>query len=93
MFAIGDVEWPGISKLLEEAGEVSQVCGKLMGSHGDIDHWDGTDLRSRLIEELADLKAAIEFVVVHNKLDATVLNERVISKIHLFEKWHVSQSP
>ena len=41
MFAIGDKKWPGISKLVEEAGEVTQVAGKLMGSGGDILHWDG----------------------------------------------------
>lgn len=32
MFAIGDKEWPGISKLIEEAGEVLQICGKAHGN-------------------------------------------------------------
>jgi hypothetical protein len=52
MFAIGDKEWPGISKLVEEAGEVGQVCGKLIGSGGETAHFDGSNLRARLSEEL-----------------------------------------
>jgi NTP pyrophosphatase (non-canonical NTP hydrolase) len=54
MFAIGDNEWAGLSKLIEEAGEVIQVGGKLMGSRGDTNHWSG-DLREKLVEELGDL--------------------------------------
>ncbi len=33
-FSIGSDIWPGISKLIEEAAEVGQVCGKLIGSGG-----------------------------------------------------------
>lgn len=30
MFSIGSKRWPGISKLIEECGEVLQIAGKLM---------------------------------------------------------------
>lgn len=69
MFAIGDQDWPGISKLIEECGEVVQVCGKLMGTRGEHEHWDGSDLKVRLEEEIADLIAAVEFVCDKNNLD------------------------
>ena len=54
-FSIGSDVWSGISKLIEEAGEVTQVCGKLIAIAGASEHWDGTDLRERLEDEIADL--------------------------------------
>ena len=88
MFAIGDKEWPGISKLVEEAGEVLQVCGKLIALGGDHLHWDGTTLKERLEEEIADLSAAIEFVVDKRDLDLAKMTVRASEKRRLFEKWH-----
>jgi NTP pyrophosphatase (non-canonical NTP hydrolase) len=87
-FSIGGKVWPGISKLVEEAGEVIQVCGKLIALRGGTAHWDGSDLAERLESELGDLIAAASFVMRHNGLD----EERVIAqadrKIDLFETWH-----
>lgn len=91
MFAIGDDQWPGLSKLAEEAGEVVQVIGKLMGTHGKAYHWDGTDLRARLIEEIADVMAACEFVIRQNQLGDGV-TVRFMQKLALFNKWHVDQT-
>jgi NTP pyrophosphatase (non-canonical NTP hydrolase) len=68
-YAIGSETWPGLSKLVEECGEVLQVAGKLMGTGGQVEHWDGTDLRERMTEELADLLAAIDFLQYMNDLD------------------------
>lgn len=89
MFAIGDKQWPGISKLVEECGEVLQVCGKLMAAHGKRRHWDGTDLANRLVEELGDLHAALEFVL--GFLTPTQLHrvtKRSAAKLRLFQRWH-----
>lgn len=93
MFAIGDKEWPGLSKLMEEAGEVVQVGGKLMGTHGATNHWDGTSLRERLFEEMADLQAAIEFVQSHNMTikERLAFFRRVADKRDLFERWHAGE--
>ena len=88
MFAIGDQEWPGISKLVEECGEVGQVCGKLMGTHGLVNHWDGSDLRIELENELGDLLAAIAFVMGHCPLDRDAINTRADLKLRRFEQWH-----
>lgn len=88
MFAIGDKEWPGISKLVEEAGETLQACGKLMGTGGQEQHWDGSNLHARLEDELADLTAAILFVREMNALDGERFDERVQKKLERFRRWH-----
>src|SRR5690242_1418707 len=87
-FAIGDAEWPGISKLVEESGEVLQVCGKLMGTGGKIDHWDGSNLKEKLEEELADMFAAARFVIDQCGLDEQKMAARVLFKLQRFLTWH-----
>jgi hypothetical protein len=64
-YCIGSDEWNGLSKLIEELGELQQVCGKLIGSEGSTDHWSG-DLKEKFIEELGDVSAAMDFFVVRN---------------------------
>lgn len=95
MFAIGDKEFPGISKLIEEMGELLQTCGKLMGTGGQAAHWDGSNLHDKFREEFADLSAAIMFIGEHNELltnmtDAQrkVLDARVEKKLERFKRWH-----
>lgn len=92
-FAIGSRIWPGLSKLIEEAGEVSQVCGKLLGTGGVAKHWDGSDLRSRLEEELSDLLAACMFVVEANGLDLNAITARHWEKLQRFRQWHIAGDP
>ncbi len=91
-FSIGSGVWPGISKLTEEAGEVLQVCGKLIGTGGDVHHWDGSNLKARLEDEMADVMAACEFVASRNDLDAGRISRRVDEKIALFNRWHEEQT-
>lgn len=94
MFAFGDKEWPGLAKLNEESGELVQVIGKLMMTHGDRKHWEGTDLRQRLIEEMADQAGAIGFVSDHvlTAEEWRAFMERMRQKRALFEKWHAEQA-
>lgn len=87
MFAIGDRLWPGVSKLVEELGELQQVLGKLMGSRGKTAHWSG-DLSMMLVEEIADVLAAIQFVIEKNKLNKDTIMKRVNAKLATFHKWH-----
>lgn len=92
MFEIGAAQWPGLSKLAEEAGEVLQVIGKLMGNRGERAHWDGAgDLQERLEDEIADVMAACHFVISHCKLDTKPIVARMERKIALFGKWHNEQ--
>jgi NTP pyrophosphatase (non-canonical NTP hydrolase) len=88
MFDIGSRVWPGISKLIEECAEVVQVCGKLIALRGERRHWDGTDLKERLEDEVGDGYAAAQFVIEHCGLDIGRIRARASQKHALFEKWH-----
>lgn len=94
-FSIGSQVWPGTSKLLEEMGELTQVLGKLMGTGGEVEHWDGSNLRKRMLEEIADLQAAIQFFQAKNFTadDDDKISLRVQEKLHLFSEWHNKQVP
>lgn len=87
-FAFGNTKWPGLAKLVEEAGEVLQVCGKLIMTHGEVSHWDGSDLKKRLESELGDLLAAIRFTIETSALDGEAIKERAEEKLIRFYKWH-----
>lgn len=91
-YSIGSDHWPGLSKVVEEMGELGQVLGKLIALNGATEHWDGTDLRERLHEEIADLSAALAFFEQHNSLNSEVISERTVRKNALFQAWHAEQS-
>lgn len=86
-FSIGGRVWPGLSKLIEECGEVMQVGGKLIGSEGNTDHWSG-DLNVMLVEELGDLRAAITFFMEANGIDTASVAQRQREKLARFWQWH-----
>lgn len=87
-FAFGDDLWPGVAKLNEECGEVVVEIGKLMMTHGDPDHWSG-DLRERLLNEVADVEAAIVFYLRFNMTDEErrCFRKRVSDKFTKFVTW------
>ena len=86
MFAIGGDDWPGLAKVAEECSEVTTIVSKLMGTGGNPDYWDGQDLRQRLIDELGDAVAAIEFATHYNGILDEVM-DRAKKKLELFESW------
>lgn len=92
MFFIGAQKWSGLSKLIEETGELLQVAGKLMGSRGEIAHWDGSNLNDRLVEEIGDVSAAIQYLIETNKLHWPSIFDRTSKKIALYNKWHTEQA-
>ena len=94
MFAFGDKEWPGLAKLNEEAGELVQVIGKLMMTHDEAGHWEGSDLRVRLVEEMADVVAGVDFLAFHvlTAEERDALRVRVREKLERFERWHREQA-
>lgn len=78
----------GLAKLLEESAEVSQVAAKALAVYGlDNPHWTG-DLRVMLEDELADLIAAITFVIDCNELDFPRIEGRAADKLAMFRQWH-----
>lgn len=91
-YAIGSKHWPGLSKLIEELGELLQVAGKLMATGGDPNHWSG-DLIAMFEEELGDAEAAIDFFVDRNadKINHEAVTSRRMFKYDLFDGWHENQ--
>lgn len=89
-FAFGSPVLPGLAKLCEESGEVVQVVGKLMMTGGGAQYWDGVNLDDKLLEEISDLQAALEFFVQHNRerISIVAFCERVREKKAKFERWH-----
>lgn len=87
-YCIGSDEWNGLSKLIEELGELQQVCGKLIGSEGSLHHWSG-NLREKFIEEIGDVFAALDFFI-ENNFDEEEYSEIVDQswrKYEQFVKW------
>lgn len=88
-FALGGDVLPGAAKVLEEMGELQQVLGKFLATGGSPEHWDGSDLRQRLIEELGDLSAAIlifgDLNLTHEESER--VNARGRDKYALFSQW------
>lgn len=87
-FSIGSSIWPGTSKAIEEMGELQQVLGKLIATAGDTDHWSG-DLRLMLVDEAADVLAAVYFFSTMNFSSEELgrMNERVEEKVARFHEW------
>lgn len=87
-YCIGSDEWNGLSKLIEELGELQQVCGKLVGSEGNTDHWSG-DLRAKFIEELGDVYGAMDFFLEKNFSDQELIDvsDQSTMKYNRFIQW------
>ena len=87
-YTIGGTNWPGMIKMVEEAGELIQVCSKIIGNNGNADrHYSGTNLRLLLEEELADMQATILFFKENNELDSIFIEQRTQTKLEKFRKW------
>lgn len=91
-YSIGSGQWPGLAKVIEECGEVIQAAGKIIAANGDGRHWDGSDLRQRLEDELADAQAAIGFAIDMNGLDSERMLNRTADKLAMFAQWHLEHS-
>lgn len=93
MFSFGSKRWPGLAKLAEECGELLQVIGKLMQVKGRSKHWSG-NMREKMVEELADVKAATRFVELHclTPIERGLVTRRMEMKLAKFEKWHQEES-
>lgn len=77
----------GISKLIEECGELQQELGKFL-TYGMGEHPDGKGpLKERIENEIADVLAACSLVRVKHQLDGARINKRAADKIALFLEW------
>jgi len=87
-YCIGSNVWNGLAKVIEECGELQQVCGKLIGNEGGTNYWDDVDLVKKFTEEIGDLQAALDFFVETNPLDAYKIQQRRERKLKKFFKWN-----
>lgn len=86
--SIGSFVVPGIIKVKEECGELIQVLAKV-AAIGMIDrYWDGTKLNIKLIEEIGDVEATLEYLKAHNGLDREAIKARKKAKLKKFARWH-----
>lgn len=93
-FHIGADQYAGLTKVVEESGEACQAIAKLMASQGWPHHWDGTNLIDCIRDEMADLAAAIDFVMLINpEFDWHPFIRRREEKKALFLEWHKEQPP
>lgn len=92
-YSIGSDHWPGLAKLAEEAGELIQVIGKIIAMGGTDVHWDGTtSLRARLMEEMGDVTAAVDFLVEQNAFRPMDLQARHDQKLSMYRQWQREHS-
>lgn len=87
-YQLGSRVWPGLSKLIEEFGEVGEVAGKIIGNEGRPVHFNGDNLIVRMGEEIADASAATRVFIQLNGYDDGWVLAREQEKYHLFLKWH-----
>lgn len=79
----------GLTKLVEECGELVQIAAKRIAYPHIEDHPDGKgSIFIRLEDEIADVLAAIDFVVVMNELDFAAITMRREQKQKRFLEWH-----
>jgi hypothetical protein len=95
-FQFSDPRWPGLVKLAEEAGEIVQVIAKIIGTGGTLAFRDGQRVkRARLVEEMADLQAALQFVHDHalTGVEQAEFETRCMAKLTTFNRWRLEDAP
>ena len=79
----------GLAKLIEELSELSQVAAKKLAYFHTDEHPDGAgSLKKRMEEEMADVYASMEFVMLQFGLDPDAIRRRADKKFALFNEWH-----
>lgn len=78
----------GLTKLVEECGELVQVAAKKMAYINSDFHPDGKEsLSLRLEDEMGDVVAAIQFVSEKLNLSDHDIQARATSKYNQYKRW------
>jgi NTP pyrophosphatase (non-canonical NTP hydrolase) len=78
----------GLTKLIEECGELTQIAAKKIAYPDTDAHPDGEgSMKERLEDEVADVMAAIAFVAEKFKLDEGRMFARGDAKRKLYQQW------
>ena len=77
----------GLTKLMEECGELTQIAAK-KAAYIDTDiHPDGKSMSRRMEDEIADVMAASIFVTKKFGLNREYIYARAEQKMATFEEW------
>lgn len=82
----------GLTKLQEECAELIQIAAKKSAFMSTDLYPDGTDMTSALHDEIADVLAAIEFVVVSMALNANFIEYRKKNKLRRYNEWNNTEN-
>lgn len=84
----------GLTKLVEELGELSQIAAKKMAYMNIDNHPDKKgSMKKRLENEMGDVLASIQYVVGKLELDMDRIVERSDCKIEVYLAWEKDQVP
>jgi len=79
----------GLTKLMEECGELTQIAAKKSAFMETDEHPDGKgSMAARLEDEMGDVLAAIHFVAAELGLDWERIAHRKSDKIRTLTRWH-----
>lgn len=86
---LGDMKYHGIVKVVEESAELIAELAKLTACPDGI-FWDGSNIHERVLDEIGDALAAINFFVgqLPNPADQLAINKRCMEKTVKFMMWH-----
>lgn len=88
------IRWRGYKKVVEECGELLCEIGKVMvvpeGEHWD-EKYGKPSLRQRMMDEVGDVFAALDYLVVHefSSTEQTIIRTRRTAKFKRFSEWEL----
>lgn len=82
----------GLTKAIEEMGELIQVLAKKQAYLDTDIHPDGLSLRTRMEEEIADVRASLLFIEEKFDLDTSFIDNREIKKLRTYRIWDADES-
>lgn len=78
----------GLTKLIEECGELVQILAKKTAyPTGKYPTRKFKDINARIVEEMGDVLAAMEFVVDKFELPGDEIEERMNTKLKKYKEW------
>ena len=77
----------GLTKIVEECGELTQICAKKIAYMEKDFHPDGQFMRGEIEKEIADVLASIEFVVAKWNLNREDISNRMMEKLRRYNEW------
>lgn len=91
-YSFGSELMPGLSKMIEEMGELSQIIGKIQAVGHMGEHYNVRNLEKELVREMGDVRAAIAAFTEINGLSKEDVMQRESDKFLLFKRWHANVS-